>query len=282
MGFTLCAVVTLYHPDLETIDNINSYLPFVDKIYLMDNSDHKNEDKTIFSNLINTNKDKVVYLNFDVNNGISKAVNIAAKKAFNLGFSHMLIMDQDSSFDKNQLEIYLNCISKDIESGGAIDLYGPSLEGAKSFLDENNIPIMTSGSIVHTNKFIEVGGYSEKLFIDEVDHEFSLRMLDSGYKIKKLGSVRIKHYFGKETIIGKNSYRKYPFFRYYYFTRNYFYLRKYHSINHLEFVLRRRKHLISKMKNVLKYDRNRFICIYYMVLGWVHAKIGIWGKGISF
>jgi len=285
MELNLCAVVTFYHPEQKTFDNIKSYLPFVGKLYIMDNTNNKKNTYSEEMDMpykFNGDENKIVYLQSVTNLGISKAINIAVGKAKVDGFSHILLMDQDSAFDKSQIEVYLKFIVSDMESGKNFDLYGPTREENKELEVESGIPIMTSGSIVSIDQFLDVGGYNEKLFIDEVDHEFSLRFLDAGYKIKKFGSVKLKHILGKEIKAGGNFYRNYPPFRYYYFSRNYFYLKRYYSQNHLNFILKRRRQLLIKIRNVLKYDRNRIACISYILLGWLHSKLGLWGKGISF
>jgi rhamnosyltransferase len=61
-------MVVLYNPDntTELIDNINSYIKYVDRLYIVDNSDVKNEN--LIKNVLSIS-DKCVYVNNNGNQG---------------------------------------------------------------------------------------------------------------------------------------------------------------------------------------------------------------------
>lgn len=279
MDLRICGIVTLYNPEQWVLDNIRSYLFSTEKLFVMDNS--VDADRHLVDQIKSLNKE-ICYFHNNQNDGIALAVNRAAVIANDHGFSHALIMDQDSSFDRSEITNYLDRVAVDVENNKNIVLFGASMSESREVSDTLNCPVMTSGSLIDIKVFIEIGMYNERLFIDEVDHEFSLRVLNSGFLIKRYHDVHIHHKLGEEISVGRESFRLYPPFRYYYFTRNYLYLKKYYSSRNFDFVKNRRRQLGLKIITFLKYHKNRVRCLYYVVLGFFHAKIGKWGKGISF
>ena len=91
----ISATVIWYNPGNENIGNIWTYLNYFEKLFIIDNS--KNSNKELSKKLEST-KVKYIY-NEGKNLGISGALNLACEKAIKEGFSWILTMDQDSSFD---------------------------------------------------------------------------------------------------------------------------------------------------------------------------------------
>lgn len=91
----LAGVVVLYQPSNEVIKNIHTYLPYLDRLYVVDNSSENHS---------NIYKDKKIQYIFNGKNlGIAAALNIGAKEAIKYGFEWLLTMDQDSSFGENDV-----------------------------------------------------------------------------------------------------------------------------------------------------------------------------------
>ena len=102
-----CAGVSvLYNPSMEDINNINSYIANLDKLYLVDNSNKDN------SSMIPSSS-KIEYVPFMENMGIGYALNYAAKHAIELGYDWLLTMDQDSQFDKKGMDEIISFIESD-------------------------------------------------------------------------------------------------------------------------------------------------------------------------
>ena len=85
------ATVIWYNPDDENIKNIRTYIDYVEKLYIIDNS--KENNKKLADSLNNL---KTEYIYNDKNLGIAKALNLACEKAANDNFEWILTMDQDS------------------------------------------------------------------------------------------------------------------------------------------------------------------------------------------
>ena len=58
--------------------------------------------------------------------------------------------------------------------------------------------LITSGSLINTSIFSEIGGYNEKLFIDEVDHEYCYRIKMLGYSVLQLENILLNHTLGRQ------------------------------------------------------------------------------------
>lgn len=237
----IAGVTVLYQPQNSLLDNINSYLEKIEKLFIVDNSESIN---TEVYNILIQNK-KVEYIFHSKNLGISKALNIGATKALNEGFNFLLTMDQDTSIDSKLIDNYKNfLLSTSFNNIGMITpipSYIPNGKKEKIKIKEMNVAI-TSGSLLNLNAFEKVGPYLEDLFIDYLDFEYCLRLRKNGYKIIQLSSCNIRHQLG-------NLERRYflfkPIFvthhspiRYYYRTRNRLYVAKNYITSFPLFVLK--------------------------------------------
>jgi rhamnosyltransferase len=83
---------------------------------------------------------------------------------------------------------------------------------------------ITSGNLVRTDVFREVGYFNEDLFIDAVDIEFCMRLANAGYKVVVSGDALLKHQLGNATtgrILGRRIITlNHPPLRRYYIARN--------------------------------------------------------------
>jgi rhamnosyltransferase len=182
-------------------------------------------------------------------------------------------MDQDSSFDEIQLKHYLTrlqiCAQKD-----TIGMFGINLD----LLDKNDYTdemFITSGSILNIKIALEVGGFDENLFIDEVDNEFCLRLISRNYSTLKFGNIQMNHQFGttKKVLTPKLKYENrviYSPLRNYYNTRNYFYVNKIYKHEYKQ--KKDRKTMLKyRIKNSLLYE-NTFKTLYYVIKGYIDFK----------
>ena len=92
----ICGVVVLYNPDNSILDNIQSYISCIDKLYVIDNSDDINcEIAEAIQNI-----HKCIYISNNGNHGIAQALNVGVNKAIANRSDWVLTMDQDSRFEK--------------------------------------------------------------------------------------------------------------------------------------------------------------------------------------
>lgn len=216
-------IVVMYNPTNEQLDNLKKHLSFLDKIYLIDNSENNNYLEL---------DDRIVYYTEHENMGIAKALNIGCNLALEDGYKWILTMDQDSVFNKDTI----NYLCQYIENNDMSKTYivSPWLNTKlldKKPTEEISHPddVMTSGSIMNLELFKEIGGFKEWLFIDGVDIAYCYDGNRLGYHIDRLNNVSIDHSLGDikihrflwKTILCTN----HNYIRKYYMQRNYRYLR---------------------------------------------------------
>ena len=100
----IAAVVVLYNPNQDNIDNINRYLNIIDKIYVVDNS----EDNIIRI----SDSEKIKYIKYGENKGMAKALNEGSINAINDGYKWLLTMDQDSKITEENIKDMLDYLDK--------------------------------------------------------------------------------------------------------------------------------------------------------------------------
>lgn len=230
------AVVVLYKPIEKYVNNILTYNNFFDKIFIIDNS--SDDNSKLFSNINNS-----LYISNKKNLGIAKALNIGCQLAYEEGFVWCMTMDQDSFWDKIELENYINNIKNNIfdnknvsfapntdRNNEKLSIY--SLIKNKIFKTKNinhysinndceySSRVICSGNFINLSTWYNVGKFNEDLFIDEVDFDFCYRLLKNNYNILKFNFIKMNHSYGdnKRTIFPKLM--KHDGFRIYYIIRN--------------------------------------------------------------
>lgn len=230
-------VVVLYNPTDNVMDNIDSYLKPLDKLYIVDNSDKSNNNEKMFNNK------KIKYISNNGNQGIANAINVAAKEAINDKADWLLTMDQDSCFEKGSLEKMISFLkelkkNKLMEEvlGLKYDKIGILTALHRTGLNENDIlsgidyplVVMTSGNLINLEAYKKVDGLKDWFFIDAVDFEYCLNLKRNNYEIVQMNTAELKHNLGKivkRKIFGKTVYvTNHNAIRRYYITRNRHYL----------------------------------------------------------
>ena len=114
----LAGVVILYNPESEVVKNIETYAGNLDKLFIIDNSENPNTDvATQFEKIKNA-----TYIPHYDNQGIASRLNEAAHIAISQGFTHLLTMDQDSSFSDGQFATYVKKCQDFLWSACKIDI----------------------------------------------------------------------------------------------------------------------------------------------------------------
>jgi rhamnosyltransferase len=84
--------------------------------------------------------------------------------------------------------------------------------------------VLSSGSLYDLNTFDVVGRFREDFFIDYVDSEYCIRLLDMGFKIRVACEARLGHSLGKRRVVQVGLLKFFPTFhspiRWYYISRN--------------------------------------------------------------
>jgi rhamnosyltransferase len=220
-------VVILYNPDIQDVrKNISSYINFLDKLYVFDNSSvsHSNEITDLSS--------KIEYTANLKNDGISLVLNLIANKAIAENYDILLTMDQDSFFSKQMITKYMSSADKLDWSKISMTGISPKDYSNHQQLENNHEAgvfcqtklIITSGSLLNLKLFKAIGGFNEKLFIDCVDYDYCLKSILKGYQIGLISNIYLYHVGGTpQKLLGRNI-ALYSPERYYYIFRNHIYM----------------------------------------------------------
>jgi len=272
-------VVLLYNPEETIIDNIMSYINYVEKLYIVDNSEKKNA-KLI--NAIQSLSPKCIYIDNNGNQGVAHALNIGAKLAIKNGADWLLTMDQDSSFTQNSFVKLIDWIEhNDIYDVGIVSPL--HFESQVSLLDTNkNYITMTSGNLVNLIIYNKVGDFLEELFIDSIDTEYCLRLKKFNYKIQRVLSVVLNHNLGdiKYYNFGnkKITYTNHNYLRRYYMMRNRMYIWKKYVDVLPSFINSDKKEVMKEIVKIILFEKSKFKKLIYIFKGYIDYKKNKFGK----
>ncbi len=257
----IAGVVVLYHPQVSSIENIKTFLPDLDVLYVFDNS--PNDCMEVVDKIKELRH--TVYMSLGKNVGVAAALNYAANQAIKEGYDLLLTMDQDSYAAPGMVATMLDCAARYDTSWGIIIPFqriynAPDINPA---LDVEVVTVaITSGSLVRLDIFQKIGSFIEKLFIDYVDIEYCLRLQINGYKILRVNKALLFHR------IGDLSPRKffgsiiYPLNhnanRYYFQTRNRFYLRKLYKERFPQYFKEEQRIFCGNIVKMLLYETRRY------------------------
>jgi rhamnosyltransferase len=269
MILKLAGVVVLYNPDNSVLDNINSYIDQVDKLYAVDNSEIAND--VLVSKL--KNNPKIQYIFNNGNLGIAAPLNLSAKKAIAEEYEWLLTMDQDSKATTDMITKLVDFIkSNKVDNIGILSPYHDIEMGPPRGIGEYEVTlsVMTSGNLLNLAAYERTGTFREDFFIDYVDIEYCLRLNKKGYKVVILNDVNLIHNLGNITNI-KSTLLKFKTsnhnaLRRYYITRNRFYVRDLYITDYPDFIkndidgfykeivkiILGENQKLSKLKNILK------------------------------
>lgn len=222
----IASVTVLFEPDDLVYYNIESYSK-INKIIIVDNSVFGNEKLII--KLLSAFANKIIYINNKKNLGIAAALNKGIKIAIEQGYDFVLTMDQDSHFTEDNFNSYLKNASE--LNWDKIGIIGPSTNNdinKKEFYSKVSF-LITSGSIINLKAFLRIGVFNENLFIDQVDHEYCLRLVVADFTILQFNNIILNHKLGQKKLIKlffvfTIEITSHSPIRFYYFLRNSLYL----------------------------------------------------------
>ncbi len=233
----ILAVIVSYNPDNKIIRCYNSIKEQVDKVIIVDNFTTNENSKKYLKQL---SKDIEIIYN-DKNYGIAKALNQAAKYAINNKYTWLLTSDQDSEFLPDTYKLILSSYEK-MQDNKKTMLLAPLYKERILLSDTDNIDykvtdinkikwkrenlVITSGSLIKTDIFSNIGFFEEKLFMDRVDFDFSLKLNKYGYISKVAKNIYFFHEFGSEKFKHGFKVSNYSAKRRYYIAKNSVYIFK--------------------------------------------------------
>lgn len=242
---TLAGIVT-FNPELDLLKkNIEALQGQVDEILIVDNGSSNQEDVLYLADSMNLS-----FISNYSNRGLAAALNQVLEYASDHDYAWYLTMDQDSIVSANLIAAFEPL--KDEKTG----IICPRLlNNNKTSLEEfeqsrNDPPVqisepvdcITSASLTRTDLAQKIGGYEEGLFVDCIDVDFNIRMMENGasivrtndaYLLQQMGAGKTVPLFKKLfDLTGLNVFRMlsvtpvYSDFRIYYISRNSAWIRK--------------------------------------------------------
>ena len=266
----IAGCVILYNPEKSDLENIKTYVSKVEQLYVFDNTEGKS-NKDFFKNYEN-----VQYFSDAENQGLPKRLNAACKIAINEGFDFLLTMDQDSSFDNKNIDLYFENVAS-FKEKEKVAVFGLeyNLNDLKkeipNFIEIDHV--ITSAAIMNLSLFYEIGGFDENLFIDCVDIDYCYAELSKGLKTIKFTNLFFNHSLGETHRRGsvtslylfKKNVTIHSPLRLYYIYRNLLYLEAKHKNNLPEIVIKLKKNYKRHLKRSLKYSEKFFQACKYIV-----------------
>lgn len=277
MNKVLASIIT-YNPDIPLLrKDISSICNQVSGIVIFDNcSSNVNEIEELASEF-----DNVTVVKNTKNVGLPKNYNRAAKLALKKGCEWLMILDQDSIMPSNiieRLSEYFNDKKVAIVCPQFRDVNLYSEEEFKKIIPDEDHSLVeqciSSASVNRVSIIKELGGFDEKLFIDQVDYDYCRNVREHGYNIIQVNDCIIDHSIGKSRYVkffGKKllTYNHSPIRKYYFFRNRIYFARKYHitPFNNIRFFTSLGSHFIAlfyeenkkaKIKNALKGIKDGF------------------------
>jgi len=265
----IAGIVIAYYPDYKKLRlNIESFIGNIEKLFIVFNSPVSLED----ANSIVSGHQNIELIYNNDNLGIATALNQTVLKAANLGYEWLLTMDQDSFFESDQ---FFAAFSKSSKNNVAIFSPNPELskvtKDADSDIAEETLCVITSGNLVNLKIWDTIGGFEEKLFIDEVDNDYCLKAVLHGFKIQRFKNIPLIHELGhnKEVsfLFKKYTIIIHPPIRSYYIFRNNLYIFSKYKNKFPVFVRSRKTMLLKNFVKILLFSNERAQNVHFIIKG---------------
>lgn len=187
-SFSVCAVVVAFFPDQKFDACIESVLPQVDLLVVVDNTPEVAHSYHL--NKLAEGERRIHLIRNSVNVGLAAGLNQGLEFASRMGCEWILTLDQDTLCGADMVDTLID-VHKACKQGTAVvgsnyldprngRLEAP-VDGVNEYLER--VTVITSGSLADTEVAREIGGFRGDYFIDQVDHEFCLRVRAHGYRV---------------------------------------------------------------------------------------------------
>lgn len=201
----VCAVVVAYFPDGEFEARLNTILPQVARLVVVDNTPN---GIFLSQDLIAAWGVRLHSIANHSNKGVAAALNQGLEYAYQQGYPWLLTLDQDTLCYRNMVSVlgkaYEDCSPRPALIGSNyLDPRSsrPKVPAhGKIWLEQKTV--ITSGGLVDANIALSIGGFREDYFIDQVDHEFCLRLRIQGFRVVISSEPVMEHSVGRPGGIG--------------------------------------------------------------------------------
>lgn len=220
------AGIVLFNPELQRLsENVNAVIHQVNVTVVVDNGSKNVGEIDEFCR----QWPQIKLIRNSENKGIATALNQIMQYAYDNNYEWVLSLDQDSICEIDLVKNYLQYIGC-----GKIGMLTCHINDRNFQFEKENEALaspevvdfcITSGCLLRTEAWLNVGRYDDKLFIDKVDTDMCWLLCENGWKIVKIPYIGLLHeighrtkrkkVFNKEVVVFNHS----PF-RCYYIVRN--------------------------------------------------------------
>ena len=197
---TVAAVVVTHRPDPGVTDRVAAISDQFAQVIVVDN--HSEEDRLAALRKFAGERENVLLVQNPENIGVAAALNQGCRLAAERGAAWIVTFDQDSlpaadllgclaaEWDRHPERVRLGLVGVNFRtaSGRTLLCEGTGLADART--------VITSGSLLNLAAWRQAGPFREDFFIDEVDHEYALRLRRHGWLVKVTRRVLMEHDLG--------------------------------------------------------------------------------------
>ena len=204
-GRNICAIVITYHPDEALPDRLSLIHPQVGGVIVVDNGSTDAERQM----LRDVAASRAIEVIFNAGNfGVARALNIGIERAAALGYTSVLLLDQDSCVASDMVDTLLAAQASFPDTarlaviGAGYNEMKPSPQLGSNKPGDAWVEVqstITSGSLIPLAAYSAIGPFREELFIDHVDTDFCLRARAKGYRVIKTRQELMSHAIGAPT-----------------------------------------------------------------------------------
>jgi rhamnosyltransferase len=279
----ILAVVVSFNGLRKTVETLDALIGKVDYVHVVDNASHF-ESLELLDGMARSGSVSLERLSR--NEGVGYALNCGVRAARRLGCDWLLTMDQDSRVDDNMLQAYKNAILRSpdlvcLTPNVLVNGRGPhNTSGPVDFA-------ITSGNLIRMDVFDSIGAFDEKLFIDGVDLDFSLRVRHAGKQIIRVEDAILYHELGEGRVARgwlSTFHMAHSPLRRYYMCRNHLYIMQRYAFKFPVFVAKATLVQVLHFVAVVIYGGKRVESLRFMlrgVLDFVRGKTAVRQRGMS-
>ncbi len=285
----VCAIVVTFHPDADVLGNLQQVRPQVETLVVVDNGSAEPELQGL--------RISSASLGFELiengsNLGIATALNIGVRRARELNSDWILLFDQDSRVTEGFVPAMITAFQEGESAGRRMGILVPTYRDLRlgtpmiALLEADGSieTAMTSGTLMRSALVDEIGLFCDEMFIDGVDHEYSLRVRSARRTIEECSAAVLLHSPG-DPVAHHHPFRRKPFY-----ASNYSPIRRYYQERNKLFLVRRywrrfpafsRRQFRVTFKDLVKiilFEQNKLPKLRYLLLGWWHGLSGRMGR----
>lgn len=302
----VAAVIVSHHPPPGLSARIAAVAVQCGRVYLLDNASPPGALDEVTA-LLPTLADRLQLIGLPCNLGLAAALNRGVAQARSDGFALAWLLDHDSTPEADALqrllaaraqwpeaEPLLALVPELVFDGSAHRCGWPTPDSARGWrlrqqmADELRAPLQVltafgSGLLVDIERYTELGGMREELFIDGVDTDFCLRGHARGWPLLAVPGARLHHRLGalrRERLWGIKDFwpTDHSPQRLYYIARNRILLQRIHGRRYPGWFVFAWRVALIQLLAMLLFEQQRAHKLAMLLLGSWHGVLGRHGK----